>query len=224
MNMKHLLIASLLIAVSAVQAGTIKLPGSNITRNAGTSIPVTIQASGFSAGSKATINLVNAKTWVVTPWLFDQPIVNGNNPIEVPIDWSSEVTGTYLVKVNIGNNHCTSTWTVRLRSAVIWPYAGSVFYRGTPGAVTFVVPEAAEKIDIYFWDVIGQSAFAPAGDFVDPASGRWDFVLPVDATPGTYRILIDCYNFVPYFDEEFGRWDWEAQLIGSTQSEKITIR
>lgn len=225
--MKNLLIASLLIAVSSIHAGTIKLPGSNITRNAGTSIPVTIQASGFPAGSKATVSLINAKTWVVTPWLFDQPIVNGNNVIQVPIDWSSPEIGTRLVKVQIGNNHCTSTWTVRLRSAVIWPYQGTVYTRGQAGSVTWVP-------DVYF-DGLGIGLFSEPHGFnywldtyespmQDLTLGRFNFIVPPQVVPGTYRFVIGLATDYYEWNEETGELEHLSEQTDETQSERITIR
>lgn len=222
--MKNLIIASILIAVSAVQAGTIKLPGSNITRNAGTSIPVTIQASGFPAGSTATISLIHAKTWVVTPWLLDVPVVNGNNLIEVPIWWSSPEIGTRLVKVQIGNNHCTSTWTVRLRSAIIWPYQGTAFEPDQEAWVTWTTggnplfDARADFLEAHLITDDGPELYVLA-DAVSPADGRLLWEVP-DVTPGSnYRIRLLGWAYIMDIYGEF-----ELQLVDVTVSERIVIR
>ena len=219
-------VAALLGTVLSIHAGTIKFPASpNITRNAGTEIPLVFTGSGWPAGAVCHVSLLNARTWEKT-WMREAPIYNGSQQLPVFIPWNWGESATYLVVINSGSAHCTSAFTVRIRTAVIWPYGGVVLARNRPAAVTWTVPQnwpiGADYLEIALWPEGDGGAVFSLDAFVDPESGRLDFIVP--DTAGTYRIILDGWYVVPdWWNEEVdGPWLFESWAW--TKSEKITIR
>src|SRR5580765_7941417 len=106
--MKHLIALAMLLAISTVHAGSIKMPASpNLNRNAGQDIAVSFTGSGWPAGQKAQVWLVNARTWDAQLVWIDQPVQNGANQLSLTIPWSWWETGPYVVRIVCGNTQAT---------------------------------------------------------------------------------------------------------------------
>lgn len=223
----YLMQLSVLIALTIqTHAGQLRLPGSNQTRNAGQTVSFVVQSSNFTPGKPnyATVSFVNSKTWVSTPQVDVEIPANGFTTVNIPLPWDCWDIGTFKVKVQSGSAVQTSTWTLRIRSAVIWPYGGTVWHPGQAAAITWVTDAyiIGDLLECSMWDEDGGAIYSLGYD-IDPHSGRFDFVLPPDVEPGTtYRIYLDSYLLIP-MNDEYGDFFW-PDLSTSTHSEKITIQ
>jgi hypothetical protein len=217
-------------AVSDTNAGTLKFPvKSTTTLNAGMSLPVRFEAKGLKPDSTVNISLVNAKTWVSTVFLMQIPIVNGINTIDVPVSWSWWEVGTYAVRLDGSSGEvCTSSNNngplVRIRSAVIWPYGGTRFYRNYPADVKWTTPTGYEQIIADYFEITlsnelgGESYLIDAE--ADPDAGSLRFTVP-DVAGGRYRIFIDGYLIIPGLPDD-PDFPW-PDLSEVTRSEAIII-
>jgi hypothetical protein len=172
----------------------------NITCNAGQTVPVTFTALGWSAGQTAEIWLVNAKTWEGEVVAIDVPVASGKQTYSLTIPWSWWETGCYVPRVVIGGYGVTgSGGSIRIRSAIIWPYGGSTFTHRSNLYVTWTTSTyiAADYLVVHVYNEdTGESALV--GDQVDPEAGRFGFALPEVA--GRYRIVLDGYLLIDMTD------------------------
>jgi hypothetical protein len=217
-------LAILLIALST-HAGTIKFPvGPNITMNAGKELNLVFSGSGFASDATCSIHLVDAKTWQST-YLWSAPIYNTSQQLAIPIPWNWMGPATYVVRIESGRSHATSGYTVRIRSAIVWPYGGSVYYHGRAGAVTWAVPPnfpiGADLLAVSLWPE-GGGGIVYVNDGCDPLAGGCNFTVP--DTIGTYRVVLEGYYIIPeWWDSEVdGDWPWES--FAQAWSEKVFVR
>jgi hypothetical protein len=231
----NLIALAVLLATINAQAGSLKMPASpNLTRNAGQDIPVSFTGSGWPIGQKAQVYLVSTKTWAAQLVWADQPVKNGSNQLNLPIPWSWIETGRYVVKIVCGNTQATGTGVVTIRSAVIWPYGGTVWHPGQAVAVTCTAGVNGDFVETILQKDNNEAAYNDLdllGYWEDTQFNRYNFIVPLGVVPGTYRIHINWYNVYPMWDDETdsdcgcgGGPYWHFEPGDSTRSEKITIQ
>ena len=194
-----------ILAISSLTASGRSLlisSSSDITRNAGTTIPLTFTASGFVAGTTVQILLVNANTWVGEV-IESVPVLNGVNSRQVEIPWSWEVAGRYVLKIVSGTTHAWDSRVITIRSAVIWPYFGTVYPKGGIGWVTWVTGEW--DLGIFMTVSLVNEDTGETYDLgysTDPSSGRFELNLPY-VTGNHFRIHLNFIDgFTPQTDPE----------------------
>jgi hypothetical protein len=221
--MKNTTLALAIIALSLnINAGSLRLlPSGNINRNAGQTIPVRFQASGFTSDQTVNVWLVDARYWIPQLISIDNPVVNGLNVLEVPIPWSWWAPGTYVVKIVGGGANYTGSNTIRIRSAVIWPYRGSTYYHDLDSSVVWATTRyiSADYLTITLINT-DTGERTELGDYIDPWVGQFTFRVPEDAQPGNhYRIKIEGFLIMPEeYDLGF------SDLSEETDSELISVR
>ena len=170
--MKNLIALAVLMAIQFAASGrSLTIPQTpNLTRNAGQTIPLTFNASGFADGATAQIWLISTKTWTGDIVEINVPVQNGANSHAVVIPWSFGEPGRYVVKIVCGSNVATDRRVVTIRSAVLWPYFGTVYPSAGIGAVHWVVGD---------WDLGELMQFTLKNEDTNE-------IWPLDYTMGTY--------------------------------------
>jgi hypothetical protein len=203
----------------------------NITRNAGQSIPLSFTASGFLAGSTAQIWLYNAKTWAGEVVEIDVPVKNGVNNHPVVIPWSWDPAGPYVVKVVSGSTQCWDSRVVTIRTAVIWPYAGTVYPANSIISVSWYVGgwDLGDFMEFILHNEDTGESY-PIGDFgANPYAGSFQFWLPWGLRGEHWRIYIDGFrvNQVPDLPGDGDIYNdgvGETDITESTRSAVVAIR
>lgn len=209
-----------LATLASVSGGSIKMaPEPNIVRNAGQSIPLTFTCAGFT-GQTVDFYLVNTKTWQRTPLEYFLPVSNGVNRHNLEIPWSWIDAGNYLVDVVGGGTHCTSTRVTKIRSAVLWPYSGTVYPANSTVSVVWNTTNVeADFLTVFLYDEDAQESHEISLD-ADPFTGRLDFQTP-NVTGNHFRIEICGYAWVEA-SPEFGI-DFYPEETEFTRSELVAI-
>jgi hypothetical protein len=220
------IVAIMAIALNT-QAGSIKMPaGSNITRNAGQSIPISFTASGWPLSKTCNVWLMNAQTWTLDLIAIDLPVRNGVNTLNVQIPWEWDKPGKYLVRVTCSPTLATSTWYLTVRTAIKYPWSGAQWWPGALAAVTWVTDGLAfDSMAVTLTSEATGDDLDLLSDYyvADPLSGRYEFVVP-NAPAGQYRVYIDGYIEGMEWDWETGEYWHYSELVQSTRSERIVIQ
>jgi hypothetical protein len=217
--------------VSAQTGQTLEITSlSRTTQNAGNNVEVTFRAEGFTADQTATLWLVDRATHTAIQEIIaiDVPVREGANTLTFTIPFSWTYPGYFHVQLiaTILNAEgqiskqvsSLSPDTLRVRSAVIWPYGRTVINKSYQRSwVTWTTTDVieAQYFKIYLSNEI-TGYLQLLDDQVDPSLGRYLWTIP-DVSGGNFRLLIQ--GFIP-IEEEGSIWEDPAEI---TQSEKIFI-
>lgn len=225
--MKTLITILVAIATFTASARSIVIQASpNITRNAGQTVPLTFVAEGFAAGPRPIeIRLVNAKTWA-SEVIVQATLVNGVNKLQVEIPWSLEVPGPYVLKIVAGVTAVSDKRIITIRSAVIWPYAGTVFPANGTASVSWFVGDwyLGDYMDIALHDEDTNQTYEI--DVINPDWGRFEFGLPYGLTGNHFRILLDGFFILESqtLPDDLESGQSYVGYVESTESALIAIR
>ena len=187
-------------------------------------------ASGIHPRESAEVWLVDAATHTTITELvaIDIPVRNGANVASFHIPFSWYLPGKYHVKVvvTILDKHGLiakqtvgmGSATIRIRSAVIWPYGGATLNKGNGTWVTWSA-QSVNNAQFFKISVSNENTgFRQlVGDRVDPSTGRYFFTVP-NVTGSGFRILIEGFILIEEDDYYF------EDPVEFTQSEKLNIQ
>jgi hypothetical protein len=104
--------------------------------------------------------------------------------------------GHNVLKIVSGTAHATDARVVTIRSAVIWPYFGTVYPKGGIGWVTWVIGSNANILEFSLVNedtsefiILMAIAQVPDG-IIEEDPGRFQFTLPYGVTGNHFRIII----------------------------------
>jgi hypothetical protein len=200
------------------------------TENAGNELSVAFTAAGMPAGQDATIWLVDSATHITITEIvaIGIPVKNGVNAATFHIPFSWHQSGRFHVKVVVTildkqgliakQASSVGTGVIRIRSAVIWPYGGTVLSKGHGSWVTWSTESLiiADYFKIYLYNESLGYLELVAED-VDPSAGRYFWNVP-NVTGSGFRILIDGFLLL---EEDGHTFEDPSDL---TQSELLRIR
>jgi len=208
--------ALILLASAQFALGAITVSNAAMSRNAGQNIPVTITSDRPTI---AYIWLYNAKTWTapIEPLAFDIKLNKGANELNIPIPFSYEATGgNYMLRVTASSG--LPAWgsnLIRIRSAIIWPYGGQTFTRGTSMSVTWTPSYInADILHAFLINVNTSDDYQLDSDYIEPYEGRFQFIVPTEIPAGRYRVQLE--GFIAYYEPTY----YDAQ--GIFYSEPVT--
>jgi len=219
------LAAILALAISAQARSITTGVAANITRNAGQTIPLTFTCSGFS-GQTVDLWLVNARTWQRTPVEYSLPVANGvnNHALVIPWDWLE--VGPYVVDIVSGGAHCQSSRIITIRSAVIWPYAGTVYPANSQVAVVWSTSNVdADFLTVSLFNYDTGQIYGVDLD-TDPLAGQLLFNTPINVSGNHFCVCLNAYVWVESSPEqiEMGEDEFYPEPVAFTQSAVVAIR
>lgn len=215
-------ILALAISAQARSITTGVLP--NITRNAGQTIPLTFNCSGF-AGQTVDFYLVNAHTWQRIAIEYSLPVANGvnNHALVIPWDWID--VGPYVVDIVSGTAHCQSSRIITIRSAIIWPYAGTVYPKNSQVAVVWSTANVdADFLTVSLFNFDTGIIYGVDLD-TDPLAGQVSFNTPINVSGNHFVVCLNAYVWVESTPEqiEMGEDAFYPEPVASTQSAVVAI-
>jgi len=233
MKNQSIALAGLIAIIStAVSSGvSLKIVASpNITVHAGQTIQLAFNASGFAGANVAQIGLFSARS-PYTDGAFvwrNIPVQNGLNKLELEIPWTQEAylgtptwsrTGSFQIRIAIGDRRWTDTRILTIRSAIIWPYPGITYPKNSRVRVEWVTPEPdADWFDIYLSDQETGQAYL-VSEFA--GGGEAFFTIPAGLTGDKFRVVVIGWGEHPVPGEDGG---FPHHFVCQTQSGLISIR
>lgn len=209
---------AILLAWQASATTLTVLPGSSATENAGNSASVDFTAKGVIAGQLAYVWLVNSVEDNLV--VIDIPMTEGFNHVQFTIPFSWSDPGRFYVQIRSGAARATSPYNFRIRSAIIYPYGGTLVWNGLASCVKWST-ESFINADFLQLSLVNESLGERyiLADDIDPEAGVFFWIAPAGVAGSNFRLVLE-----GYFDmvDEYGYpfEDWSE----STTSEVIRIQ
>ena len=204
---------------------------SRTTQNAGNDVEVAFSAKGFAADQTAVLWLLDRATHTAVQEIIaiDVPVREGENKVTFTLPFSWTYPGYFHVQLVVTllnaegqiSKQVSSIcpYTLRVRTAVIWPYGGTVINKSYERSwVTWATQDLieAQYFKIYLHNET-TGYLQLLADNVDPSLGRYLWTIP-DVSGGNFRLLIQ--GFIP-IEEDGSIFEDPAEI---TQSEKFFIQ